>query len=188
MCGTHYAFMRRHGTLPPKNPVIDGCSVADCERSHMALGLCKLHYDRFKKTGSTDLPKRPSPEERFWSKVERAGPDDCWHWTASHNQRGYGTFWSGKQPTSAHRFAYELAHGPVPEGLTVDHLCNNPPCVNPAHLRTVTFAENNLASSSPSALNARKTHCPRGHPYDEENTLLMRGRRYCATCHNNPWS
>lgn len=86
----------------------------------------------------------------------------------------------------AHRWAYELVVGPIPVGLTIDHLCRNPACVRPSHLEVVTMLENNLrAPTSVTAINSAKTHCPKGHPYDESNTYLMpSGGRDCRTCIN----
>lgn len=82
-------------------------------------------------------------ERAFWSKVDRSrlGPGGCWEWTASRFERGYGQF---KHPSStrAHRVSYELSYGPVPDGLKVLHRCDNPPCVNPAHLYTGTNSDN----------------------------------------------
>lgn len=80
--------------------------------------------------------------ERFWSKVDASG--DCWEWTAGVNNRGYGYFHVavGQSPVGAHRFAYEQLVGPIPDGLVIDHLCRNPPCVNPDHLEPVRFREN----------------------------------------------
>lgn len=98
----------------------------------------KGHYKR----------KRIPLEERFWAKVDRRGPDDCWEWQAGKHKFGYGTFRLevGKQ-AAAHRMAWELTNGPVPEGegyhgICVLHTCDNPSCCNPAHLFLGTNADN----------------------------------------------
>ena len=77
-----------------------------------------------------------TPEERFWAKVDKT--DDCWLWTANRTNAGYGHFWLDRRMVLAHRFAYELLIGPIPDGLTLDHLCRVRACVNPAHLEAVT--------------------------------------------------
>lgn len=72
--------------------------------------------------------------DRFWKKVERSGADECWLW-AGCKIKGYGQFLrGGGQRVYAHRFAYELARGPIPEGMLVLHRCDNPPCCNERHL------------------------------------------------------
>lgn len=83
---------------------------------------------------------------RFWAKVQRAGPDDCWIWLSSRNRKGYGTFWlSGCR--SAHRVSYEMAYGPIPDGMMLLHSCDNPPCVNPRHLSPGTNSDNQRDSA-----------------------------------------
>jgi hypothetical protein len=126
---------------------------------------------------------------RFWSKVDKNGPvpehrpdlGPCWLWKAARNPKGYGIF--GK--LKAHRVAYELLIGPIPERHTLDHLCRNRACVNPAHTEPVTNKTNILRGISFSAQNARKTHCLRGHPLTGDNLYTYSdGERSCKTCKN----
>ena len=126
-------------------------------------------------------------------KVERGADEQCWPWIGG-KATGYGRFEPDatrhpppRRQVAAHRFAYELLVGPIPEGLTLDHLCGNTLCVNPAHLEPTTMRENILRGvTSAAAVNARKTHCSHGHPYDDENTYLVRTQngtvRKCRTC------
>jgi hypothetical protein len=122
--------------------------------------------------------------DRFWSKVDRSGGDEsCWLWTASTTPAGYGQFRVGAAPQYAHRLSWVAANGPVPDGLELDHLCRVRRCVNPRHLEPVTTKENSLRGQSFAAINARKTHCPQGHPYDEANTIRSKsGARLCRAC------
>jgi predicted DNA-binding transcriptional regulator AlpA len=83
---------------------------------------------------------RRTVEERFWEKVEPTG--FCWEWTAFKDRKGYGRFRVDDRTMQAHRVAYELLVGPIPEGLHLDHLCRNTSCVNPDHLEPVDLAEN----------------------------------------------
>lgn len=121
-------------------------------------------------------------DELFWAKVRRT--DDCWEWAAAKDQDGYGMFWDGSRTVRAHRFSFELALGPVPAGLRLDHLCRNTSCVRPEHLEVVTHQVNQLRSTSFSGTNAAKTHCKNGHPFDEVNTRARSDHpgRVCRTC------
>ena len=125
-----------------------------------------------------------NPERRFWSKVDRRGPEECWPWMGTRNRNGYGQISFDGRGQMVHRVAYELCVGPIPEGLTLDHLCRVRHCVNPAHLEPVTQQENLARTVGWFGANQRrKTHCPKGHPYDEENTYITRrGHRACREC------
>lgn len=122
-------------------------------------------------------------EERFWARVEVGHPLGCWEWVGALTDKGYGvTKWGGRhRPT--HRVAYELLKGPIPDGLHIDHLCRVRHCVNPDHLEPVPLVENVLRGAGAPAVNARKTHCIRGHAFTPENTFhTRRGGRECRIC------
>lgn len=79
---------------------------------------------------------------RFWSKVQRAGPDECWPWQGGTSDGGYGQFDRDGRKVGAHRVAYEAIHGALPRGSVVRHRCDNPPCCNPRHLIVGTHQDN----------------------------------------------
>src|SRR5690554_6462185 len=106
------------------------------------------------------------PLDRFWPKIDRT--DDCWLWIGKINNRGYGLFYLDRRMQAAHRAAYQLLVGPIPDGLDLDHTCRVRRCVNPDHLEPVTHRENLLRGASFAAVNAAKTHCPHGHEYTPE--------------------
>src|SRR5687768_9248591 len=107
------------------------------------------------------------------------GPDECWEWPGFRDRDGYGRlYWPTINTRAAHRVAYELFVGPIPEGLQLDHLCRNRACVNPRHLEPVTQAENARRGAI-----AQKTHCANGHPFDGDNTYWRSsGHRTCRAC------
>jgi hypothetical protein len=145
-------------------------------------------YKRQYKTGA--FPKREkTQEERFWAMVDRSGgPGACWPWTGFRMANGYAQFGLGGRTAGlmlVHRFAYQLTHGSIPKGLTIDHLCRTRACVNVAHLEAVTQQVNNHRSPDTRfRVNGAKTHCPRGHPYDEANTIVRKDKRnrLCREC------
>jgi hypothetical protein len=137
------------------------------------------------------------PKIDYWSNVDQRGPDECWLWTGRLDEHGYGRV--GKRSIPAHRIAYEECVGPIPDGLHTDHLCHTHDvscpggasclhrrCVNPRHIEPVTRKENILRGRNFAAVNAAKTHCPQGHPYDEANTYVYvrpgARARFCRTC------
>lgn len=132
--------------------------------------------------------KRTPPAQRFWTKVDKAGPipaarpdlGPCWLWNGARNSRGnvYGVFWAPTQKmVYAHRWVYEMLVGTIPAGLTIDHLCQVTYCVNPTHLEPVTIGENVRRWAS------TITACKHGHEYTTENTYRTpTGRRTCRTC------
>jgi hypothetical protein len=110
---------------------------------------------------------------------------DCLLWTGSKTRNGYGVFgYAHGKKAMAHRFAYERLIEPIPDGLQLDHLCRNRACVNPHHLEPVTQKVNLLRGIGFAGVNARKTHCPRGHEYTPENTKSFSGWRQCRACTN----
>lgn len=114
--------------------------------------ICRKHYRRWLRDPSVERPSRRTPEDRFWAKVDKSGPvpehcpdlGSCWLWTASVNKgTGYGQFGlSHGNMIQAHRHSYELAFGPIPEGLDVHHKCHARRCIRPDHLEATTRSAN----------------------------------------------
>lgn len=161
------------------------CSIDDCPREVQATGLCHAHYEHRRRTGHDRGPFPETFADRFWEKVsDRSDPNGCWVWkAATDGTRRYGSIYRNGRLLRAHRVSYEFEHGPVPDGMVLDHLCRTTLCVNPAHLELVTQRENILRGIGFAAVNAAKTHCPHGHEYSFR-TVQTTGRvyRFCRPC------
>lgn len=136
-------------------------------------------------------PKPRSPIERALPKIQIT--PGCWIWTGTKHSGGYGTInvrlgVNAVSKLLVHRVVYEHYNGPIPRGLTLDHLCRNRLCVNPDHLEPVTNKENILRGEAFSAVFARRDRCVRGHLLTPENTSRYSHKgidqgRICRTCH-----
>ena len=178
------------------------CAITDCQNPVDARRWCQKHYKRWRRHGH---PEYAVPGTRRWTLAEIEDLHSpilwdawhnlirqyyvheetrCWVWTGSKNADGYASFGCfGIPGLKGHVIMYRIFKGDFPGGLELDHLCRNRTCVNPDHLEPVTTRENILKGNGFGAINARKTHCPKGHPYAGDNLYLTKiGRRRCRTC------
>lgn len=127
----------------------------------------------------------PALRERVLSRLIIEPGTGCLLWAGSVNNCGYGQTHDASGTLLVHRLMYEWFTGPIPEGLTIDHLCRVRRCASPAHLEAVTQRENTLRGASMMARRATQTHCLRGHPFSPDNTYRPATRpnsRYCRQC------
>ena len=160
------------------------CVIPGCEKLARSRGWCGMHYMRWFQHGDPNFVVfvriDGTRAERFWPKVNKT--ESCWLWTAARHRSGYGSFRDGNRTAEAHRVAYELLVGPIPHGLTLDHLCRIRHCVNPEHLEPVTNKENQARGNGIAAQRSRATACPNGHVYTPETTGHNKRGRYCIPC------
>jgi len=147
------------------------------------------------------MSTRPRPiGERFWEKVDKSG--DCWTWKGGTFRFGYGSFRVGDRRIPAHRVSWELAFGKIADGMCVLHTCDNPGCVNPAHLRLGTQQDNvrdarekgrfvlnpkpDNHPRQPGGTYERSAYCKHGHPLDETNARRTAGGHIkCLACYRD---
>lgn len=165
------------------------CSFPGCDKPRSARGVCGGHYQQLAK-GNELRPLRASSlgltlEQRFWSRVTKNSSSGCWEWTSYTNSDGYGLISVNRRNALAHRVSWELANGPIPDGMVLDHRCANPKCVNPYHLRTVTQAQNLQHLTGPRSNN---TSGVRGVSWNKRQNAWhayanLNGRRYHGGFH-----
>lgn len=178
--------------------MIDGCTGRVVGR-----GWCNKHYRRWQRTGDPLKAawERGDVEGNFWAKVRRLGPDECWPWQGYVTPDGYGKFvWPDGQ--LAHRFAFIVQNGPIPDGCDVDHHCHSAGdcvatgrscahrrCMNGAHIVAIEPDDHKginkpgVRGKAAGARQRAKTHCPNNHLYDDANTYIdKKGSRNCRAC------
>lgn len=123
------------------------CSVDECNEKCIARNYCTKHYQRWKKYGDPLATKTAPNDEPADERLKRHGwtitESGCWEWNGNtSDRRGYGSLRFHGRTVKAHRLAYSTWVGEIPEGMVVMHLCDNPPCINPDHLKVGTNDEN----------------------------------------------
>lgn len=172
----------------------DKCQFPGCERDTWAVNLCNAHYKQ-KRRGITLKPihstRRPSgtPPRIQYDEVPCPKPwlkGPCHVWRGSKDRDGYGQTRFNGRYVGVHRYVWELAKGKIGEGMEIDHQCQVKACCNVDHLREVTHQVNMTENIEGTGwqVNLAKTHCPKGHPYDEANTYYRPGTNYrdCREC------
>lgn len=179
------------------------CSVDGCSRAASCRGWCRMHYSRWRRHGdpTVALANFGPLRDRVFARLNVDGPvpearpdlGPCWIWAGALHV-GYGVIglrgedqerFGGRHTVEGHRVLYTLEVGPIPEGMTLDHLCRVTACARPSHLDPVPIGENVRRGTGIFVRNSRKTHCVNGHEFTPENTRLRtrpEGGRICRTC------
>lgn len=158
------------------------CNIDGCEKTVNARGWCSMHYLRWRKHGDPFVGGSTygGPEEAFEARTEPlVGDPGCVVWMGPTDSSGYGRVWVNGRNVRAHRYAWERANGPIPDGMIIDHVCHERSCVNTDHLRLATPAEN---SWNRAGAHLGRTHdLPRGvyrHPAGYQASVWRSGKRH----------
>lgn len=191
LCAGHYEQQRSGRPLKALRCMRSGhaprpkCSFSGCGEFARSKGFCRVHCRQFNE-GRTLKPKTKGELPYVETACENsslAGP--CHTCTRNKTKEGYVRLSINKKHILAHRHVWELTHGPITDNLVIDHMCRNRACINPDHLRLVTRRVNsteNVADTIAWKASRAKTHCPKGHEYNQENTYHNKGRRSCRKC------
>lgn len=170
---------------------INVCSISFCERKPHVKGMCRTHYGNLHKYGHA-IPRRDwSPEDRIKEIGWTVTPTGCWEWNGSKNEFGYGVITltrSGMKNKRVHRLVYELTNGVVlKQDEHIMHSCDNPPCVNLAHLSVGTHAENMLDIIKKGRhWWQTRTHCVNGHDLTQPAAVaITKDANLCRICRRN---
>lgn len=138
------------------------------------------------------VASRPGVEARFWAQAEKRGPDECWPWTGATHGNGYGRIRAGRRVRPAHQVAWEIENGkPFPPGAYGCHRCDNPICVNPAHIWPGTHSENIQDAVRKGRFSNRikpGNVCRSGHQLTAETIIIQAGRPRCLVCQRRYWA
>lgn len=194
-CQGHYSRWVKGAAVdgPLRQKGNQKCSIGKCTSNYFAKGYCQKHYSRHYRNGDPNKVFRiiGNDIERMNQYINREGPlsdklkSKCWIWVGTRYRNNYGKFYLNGSHKLAHRAVYQLFTGPIPTGMTLDHLCKVKPCVNPVHLEITTIGENvrRAGLHGVAAVNAAKTHCSKGHKYTQQNKIIKKsGGRECREC------